>query len=109
MTMLALTLGATLISLLALVPLAARDPKRLRTSSQIGDKAFRRPLSGRQRRALGALAIAPGAVLAASGLWAAFLIWIGLATASGWALAQSLAEGSRTSLSSPMAPREQQL
>jgi hypothetical protein len=86
---------AGVASLLLLIPLARRDPKRLRAAMRSGTRGST-PLSPRHRRALAWSSAAPGLLLILAGQWPAFLIWLGAATASGWALAQLLAPGPRS-------------
>jgi len=76
---------ASLISLLLLLPIALRDPKRLRS--------LRRPVPspGRERQLLGWGALLPGAALVLLGQWPALLIWLGTVTTLGWLLVQLLA------------------
>jgi hypothetical protein len=69
---------ATLMSALCLTFLAASDSKRLP-----GHRTNFRGL----RRLATALAILPGAVLAATGDWVGFLIWLGAVAVLGWAIA----------------------
>lgn len=73
-----LGLLATLMSALCLTFLAASDPKRL--------TGRRAALSGLRRFAI-ALAILPGAVLAITGDWVGFLIWLGAVAVLGWMIA----------------------
>lgn len=75
--------SALVVSSLALVPLALRDPKRLRAA----ESEVLLPLSRRQRGALACAVLLPGAVLVLSARWPAFLIWFGSVAAVGWALA----------------------
>ncbi len=76
---------ASLLSLLLLLPIALRDPKRLRS--------IRRPAPkpGRERAILGWGSLLPGLVLALLGQWPAWLIWLGTVTTLGWLLVQLLA------------------
>ncbi len=76
----ATTLGflATLMSALCLGFLAASDSKRL--------PGRRTALSGLRRLAT-ALTILPGILLAVTGDWAAFLIWLGAVAVLGWMIA----------------------
>ncbi|MGQ0620495.1 MAG: hypothetical protein ACT4QA_11345 [Panacagrimonas sp.] len=90
MTTLIWALCAVFASLAALAPLALRDPKRLRTAARLGARP-RPAFPESQRRLLAWSSVVPGLVLALCGQWPAFLIWLGTATASGWALAQGLA------------------
>lgn len=87
----ALTLA---ISLLPLILIALRDPKRLRS---LRDK--RAPNSSGTRRALTAVVLLPGLALCVIGQWPAFLIWLGGVTALGWIFALWLARASSPSLS----------
>lgn len=73
-----------------LIPLARRDPKRLRAATRARSPVCT-PLPLLLRRALGWACVLPGLLLILAGQWPAFLIWVGAATASGWALAQLLA------------------
>lgn len=90
MSTLGWALCSVLASLAALAPLALRDPKRLRAAARIGAASPRPPLLDGQRRTLGWVSAIPGVILALCGLWPAFLIWLGAASALGWALAQAL-------------------
>jgi hypothetical protein len=81
---------AIAISLSALLPLALRDPKRLRSAVRLG-AAPQDALGVTRRRRLGWVSVTPGLLLALAGQWPAFLIWLGAAAACGWALAQGLA------------------
>ena len=69
---------ATLMSALCLTFLAASDSKRL--------PGRRASLNGLRRLAI-ALAILPGAVLAITGDWVGFLIWLGAVAVLGWMIA----------------------
>jgi hypothetical protein len=73
-----LGLLATLMSALCLAFLAASDPKRL--------PGRRAALSGLRRLVI-ALAILPGSVLAITGDWVGFLIWLGAVAVLGWMIA----------------------
>ena len=77
---------ASLISLLLLLPIALRDPKRLRS--------LRRPAPkpGIERKLLGWGTLLPGVALALTGQWPAFLVWLGVVTTAGWLLVNSLAQ-----------------
>lgn len=77
-------------SALALTPIALRDPKRLRTAFKGATKAVS-PMPTSQRRLLAGASLLPGVVLVVCGQWPAFLIWMGVAAAIGWGLAQILA------------------
>ncbi|AXQ29358.1 hypothetical protein D0B54_11930 [Solimonas sp. K1W22B-7] len=81
----ALAAIASLASLLLVLPIALRDPKRLRS--------LRRPVprAGAERRVLGWGTLLPGLGLALAGQWPAFLIWLGAVTTLGWLLVQLLA------------------
>jgi hypothetical protein len=68
----------SLMSALCLAFLAASDSKRL--------PGRRATLSGLRRLAI-ALAILPGAVLAITGDWVGFLIWLGAVAVLGWMIA----------------------
>lgn len=89
MTTLVWAACAVLASVLALAPLALRDPKRLRAARRLGS-ATHAALPDTSRRVLRWAALLPGLVLGLAGQWPAFLIWLGGATAVGWALAQGL-------------------
>lgn len=66
------------LSLPPLLWLAWRDPKRLRSLR-------RRPMRPAVSRGLVAiLLLVPGLLLAAGGLWPAFLIWFGSLAVGGW-------------------------
>jgi len=69
---------AALMSALCLAFLAASDAKRL--------PERRTTVSGLRRLAI-ALAILPGAVLAITGDWVGFLIWLGAVAVLGWMIA----------------------
>jgi hypothetical protein len=84
---------ALVISLLPLVMIARRDPKRLRS---LRDK--RAPSSSSVRRALSAVVLLPGLALCVVGEWPAFLIWLGSVTALGWIFVMWLA---RSPVASP--------
>ena len=90
MTTTVCSLLAVMASLVLLAPLAMRDPKRLRAAIKLGGAA-RAPMPDAQRKMLGWASLVPGVLLALVGEWPAFLIWLGAATATGWALAQGLA------------------
>lgn len=80
-----LAASAILVSFALLLPIALRDPKRLRS--------LRRPVPqpGRERMLLGWGSLLPGLVLALLGQWPAFLIWLGAVTTLAWLLVQLLA------------------
>ena len=78
MSVMSLGFLATLISALCLTLLAASDPKR--------SPGRRAALSGLRRLAI-VLAILPGAVLAITGDWVGFLIWLGAVAVLGWTIA----------------------
>ncbi|MCX7069714.1 MAG: hypothetical protein NTW01_01795 [Gammaproteobacteria bacterium] len=80
---------ALLLSLLPLILIGYRDPKRLR--SRRGGAVATLPLARRPRQLLTALVLAPGVLLIGSGLWPALLIWLGALIALGWALVLLLA------------------
>lgn len=80
-------IAALAASLLPLVLLARRDPKRLRAIRARLPSAHGRGA----RQALTAAVLLPGAVLIALGYWPAFMIWLGALIASGWLLVQLLA------------------
>ena len=86
LTALAVTL-ALIASLLPLVLLARRDPKRLRS---IAANAVT-PYANRTRQVLAVVVLLPGAILIGLGYWPAFLIWLGGLAALGWLLVQVLA------------------
>ncbi|TAJ55081.1 MAG: hypothetical protein EPN60_16485 [Nevskiaceae bacterium] len=90
MSTLAASLLALLPSAVVLVPLALRDPKRLRNLPD----SPRAPLPPGTRRLLGALLPLPGLALGLAGQWPALLIWLGASCSFGWALTQWLAPGS---------------
>lgn len=73
------------LSLLLLLPIALRDPKRLRS---IGRPA---PKPGRERTLLGWGSLLPGLALVLLAEWPAFLIWLGGVTTLAWLLVQLLA------------------
>ena len=78
-------LFAIIVSVLPLMLLAWRDPKRLgglrRRSEALGPAA---------RRGLAVVVLLPGVALGVIGQWPAFLIWLGAISAAGWLLAQML-------------------
>lgn len=74
------------VSLLPLLVLALRDPKRLRSR-----RSAQRGAATRERRALATTSLVPGVVLALMGEWPAFLIWLGSVAAVGWLLVLWLA------------------
>lgn len=80
----ALTLIASMVPL---VLLARRDPKRLRSITAAGAT----PYKLRTRQVLAVAALIPGVALIGLGYWPAFLIWMGGLIASGWILVQILA------------------
>jgi hypothetical protein len=72
--------------------LAMRDPKRIRSANRVLVSAIgARPMSSAMRRVFGVIALAPGVVLGAVGLWAGFFIWLGALCVLGWVAAQVLA------------------
>ena len=77
---------ALAVSLLPLIALAVRDPKRLRSR-----RSARRGASVVERRTLACAGLAPGVVLAVVGQWPAVLIWLGSVAVAGWLLALALA------------------
>lgn len=85
MTLLASS-AALLASLAALLPLADRDPKRLRAAGR-----RRTPLAAGARRALSLVVLLPGLLLISFGLWPAVLIWLAALSVAGWVLALTLA------------------
>lgn len=86
LTATAVTLALT-ASLLPLLLLAQRDPKRLR-SQAVSASA---PHGRRLRQVLASAVLLPGVVLMGLGYWPAFLIWLGGVTTGGWLLVQLLA------------------
>lgn len=78
---------ALIASLLPLLLLAQRDPKRLRSITASGTA----PHGKAMRQVLAATVLLPGAVLVGLGYWPSFLIWLGGVTAGGWVLVQVLA------------------
>jgi hypothetical protein len=81
---------AILPSLLLLLWIALRDPKRLRSR-----RLATVPMTPRRRAALASLLLLPGAGLIGLSQWPAFLIWLGAVLTCGWLLVQVLA-GSTT-------------
>lgn len=84
------------ISVLSLSLLAVYDPKRLRWRHKLaGQRNAARPslqpLNRGNRRLLAAVALAPGAVLAGAGMWAAFMLWLGLGLSYAWLASEVLA------------------
>ncbi len=84
-----LSLLSVTVSLLPLIALALNDPKRLR-SLRLASRS-----GGLPRPLLAAVTLLPGLLLAASGHWPAFLIWLGATAAGGWLLVQILAYSAR--------------
>jgi hypothetical protein len=74
---------ATAISIALIALLWRGDPKRRRTAGLPGPGQ-----TTARRRALSALAVLPGIVLAALGDAAAFLVWFGACAIAGWLVAQ---------------------
>ncbi|MCW1429811.1 hypothetical protein [Novosphingobium sp. JCM 18896] len=74
---------AVAISLAIIALLWHGDPKRRRTIG-LRDKAD----GSGKRRALAAIALVPGLVLAVLGDSAAFLVWFGACAIAGWLVAQ---------------------
>lgn len=77
---------ALLPSIVLLVWIALRDPKRLRSR-----RLRTVPLSSRARGVITVLMLLPGVVLIGLGQWPAFLIWFGAVLTAGWLLVQLLA------------------
>lgn len=75
-------LAAALVSLLILLLMARRDPKRLRASRQSA-----RPMSTAQRRSWAILALLPGVTLAVACGASAVLLWLAVLIIGGWLLA----------------------
>lgn len=84
-TALAATLSI-LPSLLLLLWIALRDPKRLRSR-----RLATVPMTPPRRGALASLLLLPGVALIGLGQWPAFLIWLGAVLTCGWLLVQVLA------------------
>ncbi|MDM4771034.1 hypothetical protein [Solimonas sp. SE-A11] len=76
---------ASLVSLLLLLPIALRDPKRLRSLRRAA------PKPGVERKLLGWGTLLPGVALVVMGQWPAFLVWLGVVTTVGWLLVNGLA------------------
>ncbi|QQD17052.1 hypothetical protein I6N98_11790 [Spongiibacter nanhainus] len=83
----------TLVSVVALGLAALHDPKRLR----FRQKLFRVGAIGRveaqpwpvgARRLLAILMVLPGVLLGIMGLWAGFMLWLGLTVTAGWLLVE---------------------
>jgi hypothetical protein len=90
--MTAIGLVGLLLSAALIFALAMRDPKRIRSANRVLTAAISaRPMSSAMRRMLGVIALAPGVVLGAVGLWAGFFIWLGSLCVLGWIAAQVLA------------------
>lgn len=79
---------ALVVSLLSLLLIARRDPKRLRS---LAAASLPTPMSARARRRLTLAVLLPGVMLIVLGYWPAFLIWLGGLIASGWLMVQLLA------------------
>jgi protein-S-isoprenylcysteine O-methyltransferase Ste14 len=86
MTTYAWAVIAIAVSLLPLIVLALRDPKRLRSR-----RSAQRGALANERRTLSIVVLVPGVVLGVLGEWPAFLIWLGSASAAGWLLVLWLA------------------
>lgn len=71
---------AVAASVAALAWLAASDPKRRRVFGFA-------PVAQRRRRLSIAALVLPGVLLAATGVWAGFVIWLAALTVLGWCLA----------------------
>lgn len=80
------------VSLLPLLPLALRDPKRLRVSG--GDRTLAHGTAA--RRALALLGLLPGAVLIVLRDWPGLLVWAGALPLLGWALVALLSRRTAT-------------
>lgn len=87
--MIAATLLAIGFSAVQLWLLGRHDPKRLRTASD--SRRPLKPFNRAQRRTLTIAVLLPGALLAAAGQSAGFIIWLGATVAIGWLLTQLLA------------------
>lgn len=94
MSTLSASLLAIAFSLILLIVLALRDPKRIRTSGLAVQTSAPVPLSRGARRMLGWSSLLPGLALAAADQWPALLIWLGACCSLGWALTQWLAPAS---------------
>lgn len=86
---------AVLVSAVALGLAARHDPKRLRFRHQLHRAGLIEPVAiapwpAARRRGLAVLAIAPGIVLAALGLWAGVMLWLGLTLTFAWLLVESI-------------------
>lgn len=90
MSLALLSLLSVVVSLLPLTALALNDPKRLRSLRQPARSG------GLPRSLLAAVTLLPGLLLAISGHWPVFLIWLGATAAGGWLLVQALAYGARS-------------
>lgn len=88
--MVTVTLVAAVATVCALLLLAWRDPATTRAATRGRSPDGRAGTwSPRQRLMLGIAATAPGAGLAVSGEWAAFAVWLGLLSFSGWLTARA--------------------
>lgn len=79
-------LSGVLLSAIALLWLARRDPKRLRVLGQ--RRAAATPMA---RRLATLVVLTPGGILLFCGQWAELLIWLGAVLALGWLLTQIFA------------------
>ena len=87
------SLLSILVSTVLLAIVGMRDPKRLRNAAHGNRGApLPQPLSPAARRACSWLILAPGVALMMLGQWWAFCVWMGAATALGWATAHVLAK-----------------
>lgn len=86
-------LACTLVSVVALGLAALHDPKRLRFRQKLYragaiSRVEAAPWSVSTRRLMAVLMMLPGALLAVMGLWAGFMLWLGLTVTAGWLLVE---------------------
>lgn len=89
-----LSIVAIFVSMISLLVLGLRDPKRLRTQSKHLQQSME-PLPIGARRVLTAIALAPGLLLAFFGFWQPFLVWLGATCTLAWLAVQLFSKGER--------------
>lgn len=89
---------AAAVSLLMVLLLGLSDPKRSRLIRRgHADQVSALPAIPLARRIAACFLFVPGVGLMASGMWSAFLIWLGAVLVGGWLLAQCLSWASEAS------------